>query len=284
MEAVAAANPLEVWHLLSLDAPSVAALWTWFVAHAHRVQLPAKPVAAMFLAVWVLYAADRLLDARSLRRALVPSRPGVPVILEARHLFHHRYRTRFVACACMALVVLAALVPELNHVAVRLFAAEGFVLAGWFVTLHATPFARHLPKELALGVFFSAAVFIPTAARMHGSTLPLLVGAALFALLCSLNCLFIYRWEAPPYAEAGHPTTRFAARFVIPLGVAVVGIGTALGMASSTFLPPVSLAVALAAAALLLLDRLRPRLPPTMLRAAADFALLTPLVVLLVRR
>ena len=45
------------WHLLSLDAPTVATLWTIFVARACRVELPASFAGAMFLAVWIIYAA-----------------------------------------------------------------------------------------------------------------------------------------------------------------------------------------------------------------------------------
>ena len=57
-------NPLALWHLLSLDAPTVAALWTWFIASANHIRLPLSSALAMALAVWMLYAADRLMDAR----------------------------------------------------------------------------------------------------------------------------------------------------------------------------------------------------------------------------
>ena len=78
-------SPLALWHLLSLDAPTVAALWTWFIARANHLQLPLSATVAMGLAVWMLYAADRLLDAQSTHHDP----------LEARHLFHHRHHTAF---------------------------------------------------------------------------------------------------------------------------------------------------------------------------------------------
>ena len=65
-EAKRTVTPLTLWHLLSLDAPTVAVLWTWFIARTNHVHLPLASLAAMALAVWILYAADRFLDARLL--------------------------------------------------------------------------------------------------------------------------------------------------------------------------------------------------------------------------
>lgn len=284
IKAAASANPLVRWHLFSLDAPTVASLWTFFIARANGVHLPAITVAAMFCAVWTLYAADRLLDAR----AISPPYPGPAGItaahstaaLEARHLFHHRHRERFLAAIVLAVACMAFVIPHLNATAIRLFAAEGLLLAAWFTTLHATPFARHLPKELALGAFFSAAVCIPTAARLNVSPLHLVPAEVLFAAVCSLNCLFIYRWESSLSTEAAHPSTRFAARYTSPAALAIVVVCaacTAVAHTSAALVPP---ACALASAALLLLDRMRARLDRNTLRAAADLALLTPLLLL----
>ena len=89
-----------------------------------------------------------------------------------------------------------------------------------------------------------------------------------FGLLCWLNCRLIDRWE---HAGVGSGT---------PVLVAVLGIVSA-GSAALRPAPmtPVLLAVSLAAAGLLWLDRVRGRLERTTLRAAADLVLLTPLVV-----
>ena len=59
-------NALRWWHLSSLDAPTVAALWMWFVARVFGVLLRWQEAAAMFAAVWVVYTVDRLWDARVL--------------------------------------------------------------------------------------------------------------------------------------------------------------------------------------------------------------------------
>lgn len=272
------ASPIALWHLLSLDAPVVAALWTWFIARAARIHLPLAAPAAMAVTVWMLYAADRLLDARRLDDA----RHGAEDELEARHRFHHRHRRGFLAGIAVAGVALAALMPQLDAAAMHLYLSEGALLAAWFLILHATRSGHRLPKEIAVGLFFSAATFIPTVAREPALRLRLLPLAILFAALCSLNCLFIYAWEHEGRAHASvrrpHATTRLAlARLpALGLGIAVCGVLLAIPGAAQVRLIPV--ACALAATLLLALDRNRRRFSRTDLRAAADLALLTPLL------
>jgi len=286
-----AASPLARWHLLSLDAPTVAALWTWFIARCCHVRLPLTAPAAMALAVWILYALDRLLDARLLdARGLDAPHARLTSGLEARHLFHHRHRRAFAIGIALAAAALACLLPTLDPTAIRLYLIEGALLVAWFVLLHvilqATHSARrrparHLPKEIAVGLFFSAAVFIPTVARQPGLRAALLPAAILFAALCSLNCLFIYAWEHEGLdASLAHATTRLALARLPALAVAEVIATTALALFKPGAAKPVLAACALAAALLLILHRNRRRLSRNHLRAAADLALLTPLLAL----
>jgi len=307
-----AATPLALWHLLSLDAPTVAALWTWFVARAVRVNLPLASPVAMALAVWILYAADRLLDARpldthslnspALRPWLKSNATRAKIIafpqdrLEARHLFHHRHRKAFLSTIIAATLALATLRPRLAPAAIRLYLIEGSLLLAWFLVLHATRSAHRLPKEIAVGLFFSAAVFIPAVAREPGLRIVLLPCAVLFAALCSLNCLFIYAWEhgdnhlayredRRANTQPPHPTTRIALTHLIALGVTVTISAILLAVLNSRpstdagekLLP---CACAISAAFLLLLHRHREHLSRVHLRATADLALLTPLLLL----
>lgn len=293
-----AAGPLALWHLLSLDAPTVAALWTWFVARASHVKLPVASPLAMALAVWILYAADRLLDARLLdtRQSNASSRGTyLRDQLEARHLFHHRHRRAFLLGIAFAGMGVAALLPRLDPAAILLYLFEGALLAAWFLILHATRGAHRLPKEIAVGLFFSAAIFIPTVARAPGLRMTLLPCAFLFAVLCSLNCLFIHAWEhahsRPAQrrdwradAKPAHATTRLALAHLNALAVGVPAAGIALAIVETTaahrnvHLLPV--ACSLTAGLLLVLDRNRNQLSRVNLRAAADLALLTPLLLL----
>lgn len=269
-----------MWHLLSLDAPTVAMLWTWFLAQACHLHLPLAAPVAMGLAVWMLYAGDRLLDSR-----VLDSRPAAAVDeLEARHYFHHRHRPAFLAGIALAGVVLAILLPGLNAEAMRLYFVEGALLCSWFLVLHATSGGHRLPKEIAVGAFFSAAVFIPTVAREPGLHLGMLPAALLFAALCSLNCLFIYAWEHEgargTTTQPAHASTRLALDHLPALARAVAIAGAALALLDPFEPRLVPAACALAAVLLLVLDRQHRRLSDTNLRAAADLALLTPLLLL----
>ena len=277
-------SPIIYWHLLSLDAPTVAMLWTWFIAQSNGVKLPLTSVLAMGVAVWILYAADRLLDARSSEASQ----------LELRHLFHRNHRSAFQAGIALASLTLVVLISRIHPAALRLYAILSAPLIGYFVLIHlrhqistARPTPR-LPKEIAVGIFFSAATFIPAIARNPALRRCLLLAAALFGLVCCLNCLFIYAWEhrfsaSISYAEA-HPATRLALRFLQLLAVFAVLAGLGLALYSS-LLPnsncaprQLDLAISLAAALLLQLNSMRHRFDPTALRAAADLCLLTPIL------
>jgi hypothetical protein len=331
-----AAGTLRLWHLLSLDAPTVAALWTWFLAAANHIRLPLTAPLAMAIAVWTLYAADRLLDARllashpaaghrrsqRLRTTASLYLQGDPALqgdlaqeLEARHLFHHRHRRSFRTGMVVCSLALALLLPRLSPASLRLYLMLSGLLLAYLVLIHTPraglllsqavdlphPLPHPLPKELAVGVFFSAATFIPTIAREPALRPILLSAALLFALLCSLNCLFIYAWEHPVPTPRTHPATRLALRFLRHLTLAAVLTGLVLAFSatlpaavrsSSALLPtlhthlppwPIPAAAALSAVLLLLLDgfnRSRYRPARTTLRAAADLCLLTPLLVL----
>jgi hypothetical protein len=271
-----AASPLALWHLLSLDAPSVAALWVWFIARSQHIRLPASAPIAMALAVWMLYAADRLLDTRHLGT-------GAAGEFEARHFFHFRHRRPFSIGIAIAAIALTALLPRLDPAAIRLYLVEGALLLAWLAVLHTTRSAHRLPKEIAVGIFFSAAVFIPTVARqptLRGSLLP---PALLFAALCSINCLFIYAWEHEGFASntrTPHLTTRIAIGRLPALAIGISLATIALMLLESRASSIVSAACLLSLALLLALHLQGHRLSRNHLRAAADLALLTPLLLI----
>ncbi len=277
-----------LWHLLSLDAPTVAVTWTWAIAAANHIQLPGVALLAMGVAVWMLYAADRLLDGRGLGAA-GDARPGE---IEARHQFHYRHRRWFRLGIVLASLALSVMLPRLPAEAMRLYLVLGGLLAGYFVLIHATPTdggrpVLRLPKEIAVGVFFAAAVFIPTVAREPLLRLRLLPEAVLLGALCSLNCLYIFRWEhygehvgehAGEHSPTVHWATRLALRALSWLTAEVVAAGVALAVwGSAGWVAPVACAVA--GGLLRVLDVARARwVERTVLRAAADVCLLTPLL------
>jgi hypothetical protein len=272
-------SALQLWHLLSLDAPTVAAVWTFFVARCCGVTLPWASPAAMFAAVWMIYAADRLLDARALDAGL--SSPQ----LEERHRFHHRHRGAFLAGMLIAALALVLLLPQIDSRALALYALLATLLATWMLVIHVHPVVRRLPKELAVGIFFPAACFIPTVARAPWLRLQLLPTALVLAGACALNCLFLYAWEHPSrveVAKGAHWTTRWATRHLVQLstGLAIAAIGVAEARPVGA---RADVACAISAGMLLALHGVRDRFKAVTLRAAADLVLLTPLLFLFSR-
>jgi hypothetical protein len=272
-----------MWHLLSLDAPTVASVWTIFIARCCGLRLPWTSWTAMFVAVWMLYAADRLLDAR-------PQMDGkAPPDLEERHRFHHRHRTAFLSAIAAVSVLLAALLLRLDVRAIQLYVLLATLLATWLLLIHTRPMPtdkiRRLPKELAVGLFFPAAIFVPTAARLPGLRTPLLPAAVLFAAICTLNCLFLYAWENPAPRLRAHWTTRWACNHLPVLCMGTILLATLVEVVARAHRLPLfdaapALACGLSALLLLALHAARSRFLPLRLRAMADLVLLTPLLLL----
>lgn len=225
----------------------------------------------MAAAVWTLYAADRLLDARNAEEDA----------LEARHHFHHQHRKAFLTGIVLTSFLLAALLPRIPIAAIHLYLILGGLVFGYFVVIHATRSADRLPKEVAVGVCFAAAVFIPTVSRDPHLRVPLFPSALLFAALCSLNCLFIYAWEHPLLNRPSpHTITRFAVIRLPLIGTAICVISALMAITGERSLWAIYVSISLAAGALLLLHRRRSSHSTLTLRTAADLALLTPAVLL----
>ncbi|WP_158788197.1 hypothetical protein [Granulicella sp. L46] len=307
-------SALSLWHLLSLDAPTVATLWTVFIARCSHLHLPWTEPAAMFLAVWMIYAADRLLDARLADTPPLESRLS-PTDLETRHRFHHAHRTAFLAFIVFSSIALAVLLHRIDSGALHLYALLATLLAAWMLLIHIRPAPNgptgRLPKELAVGIFFPAAVFIPTlvrttptAAAIHfiGSAAnwirpSLLPSALLFAAVCTLNCLCLYAWEhptprnqelstddPPPTAEIPHQqahwTTRWATSHLTTIALVILAASTIASVSRALPIALPALACSLSTAALFALNLYRRRLSPIHLRATADLVLLTPILFL----
>lgn len=270
--------PLRLWHLTSLDAPTVALIWTLSFAWSVRVQLPLWLPAVIGLSAWSFYIADRLLDARAARSPLRP-----------RHHFHWHHRRVFLPLAVLAGAAALALVLRYMPLAARTrntaIAAAAML---YFTSVHVPqriwqPIRRipHPPKELIVGLLFTVVCVLPTWVRISAHPLPLLAPALSFIALAWLNCHAIEVWESVPPLRSASITGQAALLAAVALVSAAVAaphwprIAALLGTA------------ALSAVFLLILDRQRDRqrhrLAPTTLRAAADLVLLAPALLLFVR-
>jgi hypothetical protein len=278
---------LEAWHLLSLDAPTVAALWSWFFARAMRIDLPWHAPLLLALGTWLVYAADRVFDG-------LRAKPIAP--LRQRHLFHARHRKTFAAAAIAVGAGLIWLIVARMTPAARYEDTVLFLIALAYLSIVHKPGTKPsawLPKELAVGLVFAAATAVPAWSRLQSGRATLLPAIAIFAALCWLNCVAIERWEnlAPNgnlQSPDAHATTRWTAEHFRLTACSLAAISAILCDVEFLRSPPpnssstsaIYLSAAFTAMCFAVIDRRRARFSPIGLRIAADAVLLTPIFLL----
>jgi hypothetical protein len=249
-------------NLLSLDAPLVAVLWQSLFLRCLGAPVRWLPALLLFLTVWLIYVADRLLDTR---RGCVST---------ARHEFYRRNFRIVLPGWILVLIATAGMVLRGlgNPVLLRGVA----MLAAVFLYLgvvHSLPSGGGLTglketglKEAAVAVLFALGTSLPAWGQIQTPHDALTV--VLFSMLCWLNCVAIEQWEN---AEGRH-------------GLPVAAIAGVVAVASLIVLhrdrPVLAGAEAASLFALVLLDGLHHKLSRDALRVLADVALLTPLVFL----
>ncbi|MFT4111737.1 hypothetical protein [Silvibacterium sp.] len=289
------------WHLLSLDAPTVAALWSWSLARSLGARLPVTAPLLLATGTWLLYVADRLLDVR-----LLDARSPAAHLRE-RHHFSYRHRRSFLTATIPITALLLWLIAFRMSPAARRDDTALFALTlAYFAAVHWPRGAGRrifLPKEMAVGILFALAAAVPAWARIPHvpfSTALLGTATALFAVLCWLNCAAIEKWEQDKWEQgkwenpallrqqSSHPTTQWLQRRLTVVSIALATTGL---IAAALCIPreadaaaALFLALSLAAVLLAVLDRRHTHLPALPLRIAADAALLTPLLVLPILR
>jgi len=263
------------WHLLSLDAPTVAMLWAWAFARAAHVRASSSAIAVLGIGTWLIYVADRLLDSRT---------HAPRAALRERHRFHAQHRRAFlVTSGVAAFAILWLVAARLSPTARREDAAIFAAFLVYFVFVHLI--GSRFPRSLAVGIIFAAASVVPAWSKVTAVSGAWVLCVVLFAALCWLNCAAIHAWEQPePAGRRSH---------IAPMAVSVAVAAAGLSAASRTALPDpggLRLAVSILASALLLLAlhldhrRMAGRegegaaKATLSLRVLADAALLTPIL------
>jgi len=289
-------QPRKPWwlypNLLSLDAPLVAVVWLYIFARTWRVEyLPWVAYIALGLIVWLVYVADRLLDASMM------TGPGSPE-LTGRHEFHQRYQSKFKFVARIAAVVALVLVtaplkiPLFGFVfrtglptGIYLYAlAGGLLVAGFFaLSLFSShdpdeiPYAKNIMAGVAFAYGVAMVAYVYTGFDMDELTYsPELI---CFAVLCMLNISAIDLWE-----HAGRhqdEEVKASDELALTLPLAVLGIAAFVFAVKDEDLMnrPFFYAILTGAGLLLILNLNRSRFRPDALRVLADVALVVPLLV-----
>jgi hypothetical protein len=285
--------PLAWWHLTSLDAPTVAVVWTLAFAWTAQVALPPWVPTLLALTAWSVYIADRLLDVRSAKLTNQLHR------LRLRHHFHWQNRCILfplaLVAACAAAFVVLNFMPMVARMRNSVLAAAALVYFSGVHSPRKLPplLSRIFSKESMVAVLFTAACALPALSRAFGlisaqsasALWPLYSMTFFFTLLAWLNCHAIECWESSGETSRVEPRPgKLSQSKVFNQAILLTLIGLVLA-AMLAVIQPRSAALVLAgtasAALLALLDRYRNRLTPLALRATADLVLLTPLALLL---
>jgi hypothetical protein len=257
-------------NLLSLDAPFVAVLWQILFVRCFHVAVDALPAILLVTSVWLIYAADRALDAwRGECRS-------------PRHRFYHAHWRILLPVWTAVLAVSAWL--ALTQLSTALLVRGCILLAAvvaYFTIVHSGIFVRgHMgrsrvrwprmlsAKEASVGLLFALGASL--AAWNNVRTAVDAAAIVLFSILCWINCAAIQKWESGDWT----PEVDWPVRSVA-IGVALVA-GALLWMHR----PVLGGAEMASAFAFVLLDRSGRRLSPDALRVLADVALLSPVVFL----
>jgi hypothetical protein len=255
-ERMTARTQLWLWpNLLSLDAPVVALLWQVLFVRCFHARLDGPTAILLATAVWLIYAADRMLDAW---RGSVRTR---------RHAFYQRH-WRIVSALWIAVFVAGGWMawtwlPEALW-------PGGLAMTGiagvYLVAVHGVPVLRLAGlKEAAVGLVFAAGVSLVAWPMVRTSADFLAI--ILFCVLCWMNCLGIEDWERGSEARS---SVVYAGAMVALLAVVLLAERR----------PVLACAETASALGVIALDRFRGRFSRDAIRVLADVVLLTPILFL----
>lgn len=247
----------KIWlwpNLLSLDAPLVALLWQVFFARCFGVAVDATAAVLLALTVWLIYSADRTLDAWRGQGS------------SPRHKFY-RCHWKWLLPSWFAILVWAAwlavtqleagLLPRGIAILAAVVTYLGFVHSGRMGTMKSWA----LLKEGLVGILFALGVTVLVWNKVKTSADVATI--VLFSGLCWMNCIVIQKWEGD-----GLDWSPNLAALILAIAASVLLYG------HSPFLGGAEL---VSACAFVGLSKARPRLSGDALRVLADAALLSPI-------
>ncbi|MEO8615108.1 MAG: hypothetical protein ABI600_08215 [Luteolibacter sp.] len=268
-------------NLLSLDAPLVAVAWLYIFAKTWRVDYhPWEAYVSLALVVWVIYVADRLLDASVHDEASVR--------LQARHAFHRKHQKLFLIGAALAATTALVIVIAYMSFAIYHYVLIGGLMVSGFFGLsllssqdeHEAPHAKNVlaGASFAYGTAMMAHVYLPELGiyQMLGSR-----EFICFGVLCILNISAIDLWQHA--SRSVDLETKASDELALTLPLVLLGAASLFfavldhEMATRPFF----YAILTGAALLHILNRSRARFSMDALRVMADAALLLPFLVYL---
>ena len=279
---VSTEQPKPLWllpNLLSLDAPLVAVAWLYMFAKTWRVDyLPWAAYLSLGLVVWIVYAADRLIDS---------ALPGDGSKLEARHEFHRKHRRLFKVALIVASIAAVVLVVLNLPMSIYGYSTIGgvFVLAFFALSVFGNHEPNELPyaKNIIAGLAFAYGTSMIPFVYSGFDAVDWLKSRELisFAVLCILNISAIDLWEQA--ARSPDPEIKASNELALTLPLTLLGASALVFATQYHELSTRAFfyAILTGAALLHVLNRIRQRFPVEALRVLADVALLIPFLVFL---
>ena len=274
MSALAASPAPKFWlwpNLLSLDAPIVAVLWQLLFLRCFHAPVEPLPLLLLALTVWLIYAADRAIDAFA----------G-----ESRTPRHRFYRERWQVLLPVWVAIFAvAGWLSLTRLPPPLLRSGGVLLGAvvvYFFVVHCAPACVRgaWPKEAAVGVLFALGASVGSWQKIRTGADVAAIG--LLSCLCWMNCAAIETWENRALDAPASDCRAKDAGTRWPLGAIAVCIAGAALIVFVERRPVLAAAEMASALAFLLLDWSRWRFSADALRVLADVALLSPVLFLAV--
>jgi hypothetical protein len=273
--------PWYLWpNLLSLDAVAVSLVWLWCFSVSERVPILRPIYLILGLVVWALYTADRLLDALRMKDS-------------SRSTPRHRFARKFmIPLSLLCGIALAYAVWLILYKLPAVLIYHGLVISMMVLVYFVMRFSPKtdlqviLPKEIFCGVIFALGTTYPVHALPNNFLAGVLTAElGLFALLCALNCTAISVWEWRE-DEANDGGTSIVANWpavkqsYVMFAFLLAAVSAWFGWRGEPlFLTPILLSVALSAALIGALGLAAGALSRNLRRVLADFALLSPLIV-----
>jgi hypothetical protein len=264
-----------VWlwpNLLSLDAVFVALLWQELFARSFSIELSAAERAALGLAVWIIYIADRVLDGYS----------GIS-LPSSRHIFYRRHRVLATATASLALLAEIWVCLHLNAAILHAGFLLSAVVVFHFISVHNLPAIRYpFAKETMVAMVFAMGTALVTLTRV-GLRTGLIFPVSVFALICLLNCAGVEYSEWQRFASVGPgEPSRSAAWLTTNLQLitaCIILVATAL--MATTVMRDLYGSLAIGALGLFWFGVTHHRMTADQMRVAADVPLMIPALLLL---
>ncbi len=239
----------------------IALLWQAVFARDAGVSLAFASRAALFLAVWLIYLMDRLLDT---------GKAPAPVPVTARHRFCLAHRRLCYSLSLLAVLVAACSIPHLPPPVLEGGLVIASLVGGYLLIVHWSG-VRWLSKEAAVGALFAMGTALAPLARSSTMT-RLALPALVFGALCWTNVAAIEKWEG---GEVNAPSA-WMVRHIHSLSMLVCLVCLPLGWWLGA--PRSAVSLGLCAIGFRMVSDLRGKLTGDALRVAIDLPLLAPLL------